>query len=86
MDYKEDWSFFGLSSDRIKLLSDCPLYSELIRRIVEHVKPEDIKFIIDEGYLQPVTGALRPLFYIKVGVELADLFFSGVCGIGLSIT
>ena len=80
MDYKADWSFFGLSNDRIEILSDCPPYSELIRRIVDQVKPEEIKFIIDEGYLQPVTGALRPLFYIQVGVELADLFFSGVCG------
>ena len=80
MDFKADWSFLGLSSDRIKALSNCPPYNEIIRRIDEQVKPAEIKFVIDEGWAQPVTGALRPLFYVKVGAELADLFFNGVCG------
>jgi hypothetical protein len=78
MDYKAEWSFQELSSDRIKMLSGCPPYSEIIRMITERI--DTITFCFDEGRYEPVTGALRPLFYIKVGQELVDLFYNGVRG------
>jgi hypothetical protein len=80
MNYKADWSFSGLSNKRTKMLSRCPAYSEIISRIVKQVRLEEIDFKIDRGYLHPMTGVLRPLFYITIEAELADLFFNGVCG------
>jgi hypothetical protein len=80
MDRKAEWSFQALCHARSMALADCPTYRELIRRIAEQVDPEKIKFKIDEGWLEPVGGALRPLFYLKVGEDLGDLFFNGVRG------
>ena len=75
MDFKADWSFLGLSSDRIKALSNCPPYNEIIRRIDEQVKPAEIKFVIDEGWAQPVTGALRPPFLRQGWGRVGGLIF-----------
>ena len=82
MDYRASWSYTNFPAARQKHLGvDCPSYCEIIRQLEEVMKGTEIKFEIDVGYMIPVDGAKRPLFFVE-GLEagLVDWFFNGVSG------
>ena len=78
MDFTADWSYERLEPHRCERLRDSPSYRDLVRQIVGQVDPTSVSFCLDEGRLEPVTGALRPIFYADVDGDLVDWFFNGV--------
>jgi hypothetical protein len=80
MDYTADWSYAGLAPERSDHLRNCPPYCELIRQLADKVGKANIEFHLDEGRYAPVDAALRPIFYVEVGEDVADRFFNGVSG------
>lgn len=75
------WTYeLHLGEKRIARLSGARSFEAIASLIKDGIEPAKITFTIDEGYVEPVTGCLRPVFAFPVDREAGDAFYNGALG------